>query len=252
MDRKTTLLIENGAAYPERRVLRRVMQWLSLRAFSVLSRLEIEGAENIPARGPLIVVANHFSFLDPALMVGIVPWPLEFLGGFHQPNAPASVKFIPKLWGYLPVFRGTAARNSLLLAERVLAQGGVLGIYPEATSDVAFLRPARPGTAFLAARTGAPILPIGFSGLTELFPHLRRGRRAHVVARIGRPFGPFAITARGQARRQALDELGHEIMRHIAELIPPELRGYYSEDPAIRAAAQSLNHYQYDIEPETA
>jgi 1-acyl-sn-glycerol-3-phosphate acyltransferase len=228
------------------------MQWLSRRAFGALSELEVQGADNIPARGPLIVVANHFSFLDPALMVGIMPWPLEFLGGFHQPNAPGSVKFIPRMWGFLPVFRGTAARRSLQLAEQVLTQGGVLGVYPEATSAMAFLRPARPGTAFLAARTGARLLPVGFSGLTEVFPRLRQGRRARVMVRIGRPFGPFAVSARGQARRQALDELGHEIMRHIAELLPPELRGYYSDDPAIRAAAQRLNRYEYDEEPEMA
>jgi len=62
---------------------------------------------------------------------------------------------------------------------------------------------------------------------------------------IGKPFGPFSTTGSGRERRAQLDEIGHEIMRHIAALIPPEKRGHYSEDPAIRAAAQGTEVYPW-------
>ncbi|NIP78961.1 MAG: hypothetical protein GWM90_07080, partial [Gemmatimonadetes bacterium] len=149
-----------------------------------------------------------------------------------------------------PVYRGTGSRYALRAAEAVLAQDGVLGIFPEAGSWATVLRPARPGAAYLATRTGAPILPMGFAGLVDVFPRLRQGRRAHVTLRIGQPFGPFHATGRGRARRQQVDEIGHEIMRHIAELIPPERRGHYSDDPAIRAAAQGTEVYPWDATPE--
>ena len=99
--------------YPRRRLIRAVLQRLSHVAFAVLTDLQIIGQENLPERGPLLVVANHFSFIDPVAMVRVSPWPLEFVGGFQMPNAPASVTWIPKVWGYYPVFRGTGSRSAL-------------------------------------------------------------------------------------------------------------------------------------------
>jgi len=236
--------------YPRRRLIRSLLRQLSHAAFAVLTDLQIIGQENLPGGGPLLVVANHFSYIDPVAMVRATPWPLEFVGGFQMPNAPASVTWIPKLWGYYPVFRGTGSRYALRAAEAVLAQEGVLGIFPEAGSWATVLRPPRPGAAFLAVRTGARLLPMGFDGLPDVFPRLRKGRRARVTVRIGKSFGPFHATGRGRARRQQLDAIGHEIMRRIAELIPPEWRGHYSEDPAVRAAAQGTEIYPWADAPE--
>ena len=236
--------------YPRRRLIRALLRQLSHVAFATLTDLQIIGQENLPREGPLLVVANHFSFIDPVAMVRVTPWPLEFVGGFQMPNAPASVTWLPKVWGYYPVFRGTGSRYALRAAEAVLAQDGVLGIFPEAGSWATVLRPPRPGAAFLAVRTEARILPMGFDGLPDVFPRLRKGRRARVTVRIGRPFGPFHATGRGQARRQQLDAIGHEIMQCIAELIPPEWRGHYSEDPAIRAGAQGTEIYPWADAPE--
>ena len=125
-----------------------------------------------------------------------------------------------------------------------------MGIFPEGTSAAAVLRPPRLGVAFIAARTGARILPVGFDGFTEVFPKLRKGRRAQVTARVGTPFGPFSAPGRGRKRRKALEDIGHEVMRHIAELIPAKRRGYYSDDPALRAEAEAAAYYQFDDKPE--
>ncbi len=236
--------------YPRRRLMRAVLQRLARVAFAVLSDLQIVGQENLPEKGPLLVVANHFSFIDPVAMIRTVPWPMDFVGGFQTPNAPSWVTSIPKLWGYYPVYRGTASRYALRAAEAVLAQGGVLGIFPEAGNWATGLRPARPGAAFLAVQTGTPILPMGFAGLLDVLPLLRRGRRARVTVRIGELFGPFQAAGRGRARRRQLDTIGHEIMQRIAELIPPERRGHYSDDPAIRAAAQGTEIYPWTAAPE--
>jgi 1-acyl-sn-glycerol-3-phosphate acyltransferase len=232
--------------YPRRRLMRGLLQPLARVALAALTDWQVIGQENLPKEGPLLVVANHFSFIDPVAIVGAAPWPLEFVGGFQMPNAPASVTWIPKLWGYYPVYRGSVSRDAMRASEAVLAQGGVLGIFPEAGNWATVLRPPRPGTAFLAARTGVRILPLGFDGLTDVFPCLRQGRRARVTLRIGKPFGPFRVTGRGRARRQQLEAIGHEIMKCIAELIPSERRGHYSDDPAIRAAAQGSEVYPWD------
>ena len=236
----------DGFVYPRRRVLRGGLRHMISALFSAITDLEIVGRENFPDKGPLLVVANHFSFIDPVLMIRVSPYPIEFVGGFQLPNAPVYVRWLPKLWGYYPVFRGTGSRYALRAAKSVLSQEGVLGIYPEAGSWATVLRPARPGTAFLATQTGARILPMGFDGLTEVFPRLHEGRRAKVTARVGKPFGPFKVEGRGRRRRRQLDEIGHEIMRRIAELLPPERRGHYSDDPEIRAAAEEASIYPWD------
>ena len=88
-------------------------------------------------------------------------------------------------------------------------------------------------------------------GLLDIFPSLGKGRRAGSTVRIGKPFGPFSVSGRGRKRRRQLDEIGHEIMRHIAELIPPSRRGHYSDDPAIREAATGTEIYPWaDVDEE--
>ena len=232
--------------YPRRRLIRALLRVLAGGALSALTRWHVEGREHLPRDGPLLVVANHFSFIDPVAMIYATPWPLEFIGGLEMPNAPPIVRFIPRLWGRYTVQRGTGARDALRGAQAVIEQGGILGIFPEGGSWATVLRPARPGAAYLAAQTGAPLLPIGFDGLVDVFPCLRRGRRADVTVRIGPRFGPYTATGRGRERRRQLDAIGHRIMQHIAPLLPPWRRGRYADDPAIRQAAQDAERYPWD------
>lgn len=230
--------------YPRRQAIRAVMHVLSIPAFSILTRLEIKGKENLPEKGPFLIVGNHFSFVDPAAVVRIAKWPIEFLGAADPPFAPPAAKFIPKLWGFYKLYRGTGSMEALRAGEAILKQNGILGIFPEGGSWAQVLRPARPGTAYLTTRSGAPILPIGLYGMNDVFP-IHLGKRARITINIGKPFGPFKITGRGRERREQLDEIGHEIMRRIAELLPENQRGHYSNDPKIREAAKGTEIYPW-------
>ena len=236
--------------YPRRRLMRGFIHRLSKMVFGMLTDFRVIGAENFPTTGPLLVVSNHFSFIDPVALVRIVPWPMEFLGGFRTPNAPMGVASLRELWGYYPVFRGTGSQVAFRASDAIMGQSGVMGLFPEGTSAAAALRPARPGMAFMAVRSGACVLPIGLDGLMDVFPKLRRGKRAQVTAHIGKPMGPFEAPGRGRKRRQLIDDIGHEIMRKIADLIPPQRRGFYSADPALRAEAEAAAYYPFDDEPE--
>ncbi|NLT74789.1 MAG: 1-acyl-sn-glycerol-3-phosphate acyltransferase [Chloroflexi bacterium] len=221
-----------------RRPARVLLQALARLAFGLLAHVVVVGLENWPTTGPLIVVANHFHFGDPALMVSIAPVHMEFLAGSQLPGAPAIVRWIPALWGALRVRRGSVgSRVALRQAEAVLASNGVLGVFPEAGSWAQTLRRARPGTAFLAARTRARILPVGIDGMPEVLPSALRLRRATVTVRVGEPFGPLETAGTGRERREELDTIGHRIMEHIAALLPEQRRGLYSTDPAVREAA---------------
>jgi 1-acyl-sn-glycerol-3-phosphate acyltransferase len=228
-----------------RRPVRFLLKKLSIPAFAALTRLEIFGEENLPKSGPLLVVGNHFSFIDPVAFVRLAPWPIEFVGGADNPHAPLITRIIPFLWGYHKLYRGTGSRDALRAAEEILKNGGILGMFPEGGNWASVLRPARPGAAFLETLSGAKILPVGLSGFTGVFPALGSFKRARVTIRIGQPFGPFTASGSGRERREQLNEIGHKIMRAIAELLPPEMRGHYSADPAIREAARGTEIYPW-------
>jgi len=237
--------------YPRRLFMRWLLRNGIHLGLSALADIHINGRENLPATGPLIIAGNHFHFLDPVAVIHLTPYPLEFIGGPRTPNAPGWTEVFRKGWDVLPIIRGGSSRDGLLRAQRILEQKGVLAIFPEGGSWATVLRPPRPGAVLLAARTNARILPIGLDGLTEVFPSLGKRRRARVTINIGKPFGPYQLELRDRSARQAMDDLGHEIMRRIAELLPPERRGFYSDDPAIREAAKGSEIYPWEGIVET-
>ena len=187
-----------------RRPIRFLLKKLSIPAFAALTRLEIIGEENLPNSGPLLVVGNHFSFIDPVAFVRMAPWPIEFVGGAETPHAPLWTRIIPFLWGYHKLYRGTGSRQALRSGEEILRKGGCLGIFPEGGNWATVLRPARPGAAFLATRSGARILPVGLYGFTEVFSSLGRFKRTRATIHIGKPFGPITASGSGRERQIAV------------------------------------------------
>ena len=231
--------------YPRRQGIRALLKLGIRAAFGLLADVQVEGWENLPKTGPALLVGNHFSFLDPVIFIGVLPYPLEFIGGIQAPNAPRWTEIFRKLYGVVAIRRGSSSRDGLNLAQEILNQKGFLAIFPEGGSWADVLRPPRPGAALLAARSGAPIVPIGLDGFTRIFPNLGK-KRIRATVRIGKPFGPFKMDVRDRSSRQQMDELGHEMMRRIADLIPPERRGFYSDDPAIREAAKGTEVYPWE------
>ena len=236
--------------YPRRRLVRRVLKSGIALLFNLTANFEVEGVENFPSEGPLLVVANHFNFLDPLAVLHTTPWPMEFVGGANTPNAPKAVSWISKVFGVIPTYRGTGSRETLLSSQDILRQKGVLGIFPEGGSWATVLRPPRPGAAFLAYRSDAKILPVGIDGLVGFFKHVGRGEKVTVRMKYGKPFGPFLREGVKRPSREELDEIGHTIMRNISTLLPPESRGFYSDDPLIRAAAMGTEIYPWATQSE--
>lgn len=217
-----------------RRLVRRLLRAMAHLLALLLLRIEVHGREYLPAGGPLMVVANHFGWLEPALLPVLLPYELEYLAADNMYRHPAA-GWVLYSYGAIPVRRGEVDRRALRGASQVLAQGGVLAIFPEggvrSPSFRTALIPPRPGTAYLAVLHGVPLLPVGFSGSgADVFGYWRRLRRAPVVVTIGAPFGPLTAAGHGAARRQALDEASELIMQRIAALLPARERGPYGGD----------------------
>ena len=205
--------------------------------FETVARWERVGMENIPAEGGFILASNHVASTDPPMLAAaMLPrWP-KFMAKLELFQKRPLIGVLFAWAGAFPVRRFDADLAALREAERQLAAGEILGMFPEGhRSDNASLLEAHPGTALIALRSGAPIVPVGITG-SEQF---RKGwrvifRRPRMRMVYGTPFVLEAETV-----RRADVEAGTErIMREIAALIPAEYRGIYRDRfPDLPAAA---------------
>lgn len=219
--------------WPRRQFIRGVLRAAIGIAGGILVNWEVSGKENLPEKGPLIVVGNHFNFVDTVAPIYSTSWPLEFIGDFEMPNAPSILKLFPNLWQTLKIEQGTPNFEALQASEAILAQEGVLVIFPEGHVHDGPLNRALPGAAYMAMRTGAPILPMAtisdndwklFKTITE------KKRRLRITTKIGKVFGPITTANPTQPSREEIRDAGNLIMRQIAALLPKEFRGRFDAD----------------------
>ena len=203
-------------------------------AAALLARVKVEGLEHIPAEGPVLVICNHCSNADGMLLMAfVVPAmkrPMGWLGKEEALRWPL-FGWGMRQNGVFGVRRGAGNLEAFKLAKNVLDDGGVLTIFPEGTrSPTGALQEAKEGATVLAVRSGAPILPIAIVGSHRFWPKaklLPRPRRRMKV-RVGEPF--TLIMPKSDDRHEALRVATVELMRHVAELLPPDQRGVYADE----------------------
>lgn len=200
----------------------RALFWVLTR---LLCRYRVEGREHIPRQGPVLVVANHLVWYDPALMAIIFPRRLWFMAKVEAFRWPV-IGWGARLTEQIPVHRGASDRAALEKALDYLRQGRAVLIFPEGTvARQGHMLAAHTGAAMLALRAGVPILPIAHTGTRHIFV----GRRAwlpRVTVRIGEPYLPRV--PQGIAHKVALRLVTEDLMRRIARMIPPGERGEYA------------------------
>lgn len=224
--------------------MRRFLRELAGLTYFFICDLRIVGRENLPPTGPAILVANHFHYSDPVAIMRLSRRQVEFIGGFRFFVGPKYLHFLPRLWGYIPAFRGGYSRRTLDAALSVLNSGGVIAIFPEGGAWASVLRPARRGAAYLALESQVPVIPVGLDGFDALF----RTWRPRITIRVGKPIGPFRTEDGARRRRAQIDEIGEAIMRSIATLIPRERHGVFSDDPRLRAEAEKVADFPFEKE----
>lgn len=184
----------------------------------LLTRLDIKGKENIPTTGSLILAGNHVAVLEAALMVAYSPRIVEVLGTGDIPLDP-NYRWLANLYGFIPINRGNLDRGALMKCLGVLAQDGVIGIFPEGGIWNPAHMHAQTGISLLSYKAQAPVVPIGFGGMRGALGAALQLKRPHISMHVGSPIPPVSLAA-GESIRDGLERSANKILGAIDALLP--------------------------------
>ncbi len=209
------------------------------RLVRLLYRIEVEGVENLPDQGPVILAANHRSFMDSIFLALSSPRPVSFLAKAEYFDHRLT-RWLFTGTGQIPVRRGSpaGARSALAAASDVLAHEGTIGAYPEGTrSRDGKLHRGHRGPALLAVETAAPIVPVGLIGTDAVQQPSQRIPRPFKTIRVryGQPV-PVSPGATDQTKAARSRTLTDAVMHDIAELCGQPYDEHYSRLPSATAA----------------
>lgn len=198
-------------------MLYRTLKPIVVALMRLLFRLEVHGGEQVPAVGPLLLVSNHLSLLDPLIVGGAAPRALHFMAKEELFAVPLLGRLITAL-NARPVRRDGSDGRALRTALRLLGEGRALLVFPEGTRGVeGRLGEGKPGAGMLAVLSGAPVVPVHVTGSGRALP---AGRVLPRPAKVRVRFGPpLHFKAAGdEERRERYGEATREMMRAIAQL----------------------------------
>jgi 1-acyl-sn-glycerol-3-phosphate acyltransferase len=195
---------------------------------TVLCRVDDAQLARVPQQGPLIIITNHVGLVEiPLLHTRLQPRRMSGFVAAKRWRNPL-LAWLLDLFEGIPLRRGEADIGALRQGLEVLERGDILFIMPEGTrSGDGRLQRGHGGLVFVAQRSGAPILPLVHYGSERLADNLRRFRRTDFHFRVGQPF--TFDTAGVKVSRAVRQQVVDEAMYQMAELLPPDYRGVYSE-----------------------
>jgi 1-acyl-sn-glycerol-3-phosphate acyltransferase len=185
----------------------------------ILFRTSVEGADLVPSSGPVIIAPVHRSFIDFFVASEVTGRKLHYMGKDSLWDNRLLARILPTL-GAFPVHRESADRESLRQAQKVLEAGEALVLFPEGERRTGpVIEDLHDGVAFLAARTGATVVPVGIGGSASVMPkgtRLPRPRHIHVI--VGQPIPPPERTGGGRISRSRTREVTEELTRTLQDL----------------------------------
>jgi 1-acyl-sn-glycerol-3-phosphate acyltransferase len=209
-------------------IIKAIINWVFMILTRMLCRIDAYELAKMPAKGPLIVVANHVNFLEvPVMFSHVMPRRVSGYAKAEHFDRWAT-RMLFTIWEGVPLRRGEADVSALRGALQKLEEGLIFAIAPEGTrtGDGRLIR-GHSGIVVLALRSGAPIQPLVYWGHENYRQDWMRLRRAPFNIRIGRIFtlDPGDERVDGEIRQKMTDE----IMYQIAALLPEQYRGVYAD-----------------------
>jgi 1-acyl-sn-glycerol-3-phosphate acyltransferase len=195
----------------------------------LIVRLEVIDSDNVPPTGAYVAAANHLGRLDAVLPYFFTQRDDIIMIVAEKYRENIFLRWTVNQLDALYIDRFNADLSTLREVLNRLRKGGVLAMAPEGTrSPTGALIEAHSGGMYLAAKAGAPIVPVAIVGTEDrkVVANLKRLRRSHVVVRVGDPF--ILPPLPHKDRDRVMKEYTDEVMCQIAALLPPEYRGFYA------------------------
>jgi 1-acyl-sn-glycerol-3-phosphate acyltransferase len=216
-------------------MIERIVRFLNRVLVKSILDIKLYNIDSAPRQGVLIVAGNHLGVLDAMIVFSVIDKRdyIVMVAEYHKNFAFR--RWLASIVGAIFVDRYQADFAALREVIKRLNQGGVLIISPEGTrSKTGGLLPGQPGTAYLASKTGVPVLPVSIAGSEDslVAANLKRLRRSPVKVVFGEAIN-FAPVSR-EGREETLQEYTDEIMCQIAALLPEDYRGVYADHPRLK------------------
>ncbi len=184
----------------------------------LLTRMKVEGRENLPTTGGYVLAPVHRSYVDTPIAAGVSRRRLRFMGKDTMWKKRWSAWLLSAVGGF-PVTRGTSDIEALRRAVEVLQAGEPLVMFPEGErKSGSVVQPLFEGAAFIAARCAVPLIPVGIGGSERVMPKGAKrlyARRVHVI--IGAPIVPV-LADNGRAPRAEVKRLTAELHAELQRL----------------------------------
>lgn len=212
--------------YPRKSFFRAFAKRVVRVLLKLFARLNVEGLEKIPQKGPVILAVNHVHVLEVALTVAIPKRQVELIGNGDIPFDP-SFGWLANAYGFIPVKRGSLDREAMQKGMDVLLQGGVLGIFPEGGIwDQANMEP-QIGVSLIAQRTQTSVIPIACGGMKGAMGQILKFKRPVITMKIGEAIPPPLTSA--SYEKETLKAHASQVLQEIQALLPEAERISISE-----------------------
>ncbi|RBQ15882.1 1-acyl-sn-glycerol-3-phosphate acyltransferase [Spongiactinospora rosea] len=215
-------------------MLYQVTKIVSAPFLHLLWRPEVSGVAHVPLRGPAILASNHLSVLDSTFLPLMLPRKVTFLAKSEYFTGNPITAAYMRATGQISVDRESAADAQAVLeaAVRVLEAGDLFGIYPEGTrSPDGRLYRGKIGAAWLALKTGVPVIPVAMTGTEKVLPP---GATVPRLSKIGISLGPPMSFTGDHRHARTRREVTDEVMAAIQKLSGQEYVPSYANSHKAR------------------
>ena len=215
--------------------MRNFLRWLIISIFNLIADIEVIDVENVPERGGFVIATNHIGILDIAMFHYHFNRFDMFIPVAEKWEKQAWIRFLARELNFLFVDRYNPDLKALRKMIGLMESGNSLVIAPEGTrSRTGALISGKPGVAYLAARSGFPVVPVAITGTEDkvVWANLKRFRKSKVTLTAGKPFTLPPIPR--ENRDAALQSYTDEVMCQIAAILPERYRGVYAGYPRLQ------------------
>ena len=215
--------------------MREFVRWLVVHILNLIGDITVNDVENVPASGGFVIATNHIGIIDIALFHYQFDRFDMFIPVAEKWEKVGWIRFLGENLNFLFVDRYNADLKAMRKMIGLMEKGNSLVIAPEGTrSRTGALIEGKPGVAFLAARSGFPVIPVAITGTEDkvLINNIKHFRKSKIVLTVGLPFTLPPIPRAD--REAALQRYTDEIMCQIAAILPERYRGVYAGHPRLK------------------